>query len=238
MLEAARLLRVRLTAAAAELLEVAVDDLVLQDGQVAPVGAEQRAVPLAEVVRFALAKESRGAGEDAARALDGLHEDVRFQAEGESFPFGTTIAVVAIDRETGHPRVERYVSVDDVGNVVHPLLVEAQLIGGAVQGLGETLWEVVAYDPDGQLLTGSLMDYAAPKASWLPTFELDRTVTPSPNNPLGAKGVGEAGTVHAPPAVANAVMDALRPFGVEPLDLPLTGQKLWRIIQFGGRGVR
>lgn len=238
MLEAVRQLRERLTVLAAELLEVAVDDLVFRDGHVAPIGAEQRAVPLAEVVRFALDQESRVDGDDATRSLEGLHEEVRFQAAGESFPFGTTIVVVSIDRETGYPRVERYVSVDDVGNVVHPLFVEAQLIGGAVQGLGETLWEVVAYDHDGQLLTGSLMDYAAPKADWLPTFELDRTVTPSPNNPLGAKGVGEAGTVHAPPAVANAVMDALRPFGVEPLDLPLTAQKLWRIIQLGGHGVR
>lgn len=236
MLEAVRLLRARLAALAAELLEVAVDDLVFQDGQVAPVGAEQRAVSLAEVVTFALAKESRG--EEDARTPAGLHEEVRFQADGESFPFGTTIVVVAIDRETGRPTVERFVSVDDVGHVINPRFVEGQLIGGAVQGLGETLWEVVAYGADGQLLTGSLMDYAAPKAGWLPTFELDRTVTPSPNNPLGVKGVGEAGTVHTPPAVANAVMDALRPFGVEPLDLPLTAQKLWRIIHDGGQGVR
>jgi carbon-monoxide dehydrogenase large subunit len=146
--------------------------------------------------------------------------------------------VVAIDRDTGVPTIERFVSVDDVGNVVNPVLVEGQLIGGAVQGIGETLWEEVAFDASGQPLSGTLMEYAAPRAEWLPHFELARTVTPSPNNPLGVKGVGEAGTVHAAPAIANAVMDALRPFGVEPLDLPITPQKIWRIIHLGGAGIR
>jgi aerobic carbon-monoxide dehydrogenase large subunit len=146
--------------------------------------------------------------------------------------------VVSIDRDTGRPTIERFVAVDDCGNVINPLLVEGQLIGGAAQGIGETLWERIVYDANGQLLTGSLMDYAAPRAEQLPFFEMDRTVTPSPRNPLGAKGVGEAGTVSAPPAVANAVMDALRPFGVEPLDLPLTDEKLWRVIHDGGKGIR
>ena len=135
-------------------------------------------------------------------AVEGLEATVQFQADGESFPFGTTIVVVAIDRDTGVPTIERFVSVDDVGNVVNPVLVEGQLIGGAVQGIGETLWEEVAFDGSGQPLSGTLMEYAAPRAEWLPHFELDRTVTPSPNNPLGVKGVGEAGTVHAAPTIA------------------------------------
>lgn len=170
--------------------------------------------------------------------VDGIQETVKFHADGDLFPFGTTIAIVSIDRETGTPLIERFISVEDVGYVVNPLLVEGQLIGGLVQSVGETLWEQVVYDKDGQLVSGTLMDYAVPHAQWLPPFELDRTTTPSPNNPLGAKGVGEAGTVHAPPAVANAVMDALRPFDVEPLDLPLTTEKLWRVIHFGGLGIR
>ena len=122
--------------------------------------------------------------------------------------------------------------------VVNPRLVAGQLIGGAVQCNGEGFQEQVAYDADGQLLSNTLMEYAAPHAEWLPNFELERTTTPTPRNPLGAKGVGEAGTVHAPPAVTNAVMDALRPFGVEPLDPPLTAEKLWRVMHEGGRGIR
>ena len=117
----------------------------------------------------------------------------QFQSGGESFPFGTAIAVVAIDRDTGRPTIERFVAVDDCGNVVNPLLVEGQLIGGAVQGIGETLWERVVYDANGQLLTGSLMDYAAPRAEQLPVFEMDRTVTPSPRNPLGCQGGRRSG---------------------------------------------
>lgn len=112
------------------------------------------------------------------------------------------------------------------------------MIGGAVQGISETLWEQVTYNEEGQLLSSTLMDYAVPRAEWLPTFELECTTTPTPRNVLGAKGVGEAGTVHAPPAVANAAMDALRPFEVEPLDLPLTAEKLWRVINYGGHGIR
>jgi carbon-monoxide dehydrogenase large subunit len=234
--QAATEVRERLVRAAVRLLEVEPADLVIREGTIGPAGVPGRALPLGEVI--ATARDMSGAEGEDAGATDGLSATTRFQADGESFPFGTAIAVVAIDRDTGRPTVERFVAVDDCGNVVNPRLVEGQLIGGAVQGLGETLWEQVVYDEQGQLLTGSLMDYAAPRAEQLPFFELDRTVTPSPRNPLGAKGVGEAGTVSAPPAVANAVMDALRPFGVEGLDLPLTDEKLWRVIHEGGQGIR
>jgi carbon-monoxide dehydrogenase large subunit len=234
--QAAVEVRNRLIQAAARLLEVEPSDLTIHEGTIGPAGVPGRALPLGEVI--AAAREMAIANGEELPAGNGLSATAQFQAAGESFPFGTAVAVVAIDRDTGRPTIERFVAVDDCGNVVNPLLVEGQLIGGAVQGIGETLWERVVYDENGQLLTGSLMDYAAPRAEQLPSFEMDRTVTPSPRNPLGAKGVGEAGTVSAPPAVANAVMDALRPFGVEPLDLPLTDEKLWRVIHDGGKGIR
>jgi carbon-monoxide dehydrogenase large subunit len=227
--EASLEIRQKLLEAAADMLEVSPDDLTLHDGPIGPAGVPSRAVSIQDVVSAYLAAQAQDETSSDA-AAEGVEATVQFKADGESYPFGTTIIVVSIDLDTGVPTIERFVSVDDVGNVVNPSLVEGQLIGGAVQGLGEALWEEVAYDESGQLLSGSLMEYAAPRAGWVPQFELERTVTPSPNNPLGVKGVGEAGTVHAPPAVANAIMDALRPFGVPPLDLPITPQKIWRVI--------
>jgi carbon-monoxide dehydrogenase large subunit len=235
--QAARQVREQLLVSAGEALEASTADLVVANGRITVAGATERSIALADAVRRAVAHD-RGAADGGAGEDDGIHVALQYQGDGETFPFGTTVVVVAIDRDTGHPTIERYVSVDDCGEVVNPRLVEGQLIGGAVQGIGEALWEQVVYDADGQLLSSTLMEYAAPHAEWLPTFELERTTTPTPRNLLGAKGVGEAGTVHAPPAVTNAVMDALRPFGVEPLDLPLTAEKLWRVIHQGGRGIR
>ena len=137
--------------------------------------------------------------------------------------------------ETGQVTVKRFIGVDDVGNVINPLLLEGQLHGGIAQGIAQALWEEIVYDDAGQLLSGSLMDYAAPKADGLPAFELDRTVTPTPVNPLGAKGVGEAGCVGAPQAVVNAVVDALSSFGVTHIDMPLRPEKIWVLIHQGGR---
>jgi carbon-monoxide dehydrogenase large subunit len=234
---AAREVRDTLLAMAGELLEAAPEDLVIMDGRIAIAGTPERAVAIVDAVRRH-GERHGGDEQGAAGAVGDIHASVHYQGEGETFPFGTTVVVVAIDRDTGRPSIERYVSVDDCGTVVNPRLVEGQLIGGAVQGIGETLWEQVVYNSDGQLLSSTLMEYAVPHAEWLPSCELERTTTPTPRNPLGAKGAGEAGTVHAPPAVANAVMDALRPFDVEPLDLPLTDEKLWRVIQHGGQGIR
>jgi carbon-monoxide dehydrogenase large subunit len=213
---------------AAELLEAAVADLELEHGAVRPRDLPGRALPFSAIVQAYLAKEGG----------EGITATVRFQPTAESSPFGTTIAVVAIDPETGEPSIERYVSVVDVGNVINPLLVEGQLAGGIVQGMGEALWEQVVYDRSGQLLSGTLTDYSAPRAHWLPEFELSRTVTPSPHNPLGVKGAGEAGAVHAPAAIANAIADALRPFGVQSLDLPLTAEKIWSVIHGRDAGPR
>jgi carbon-monoxide dehydrogenase large subunit len=154
------------------------------------------------------------------------------------FPFGTHVAVVEVDPETGDVQFRRYVAVDDCGNVINPMLVEGQVHGGIAQGVAQALYEEVVYDENGQLLSGSLMDYAVPKAAMMPLMELDRTVTPTPVNPLGVKGVGEAGTIGSTPAVVNAVLDALAPFGVKHIDMPLRPEKIWRAIQEakGGQG--
>src|SRR5438477_253679 len=161
----------------------------------------------------------------------GLDATRFFEPSNFTFPFGTHVCVVEIDEETGEPKIAKYVAVDDCGNVINPLLVEGQVHGGLVQGIAQALYEEVVYDENGQLLTGSLMDYAIPRAHDFPEFELDRTVTPSPVNPLGLKGVGEAGTIGSTPAVVNAVVDALAPFGITHIDMPVRSEKIWRILK-------
>ena len=142
-----------------------------------------------------------------------LDETAYYDAPNCTWPFGTHIAIVEVDAETGHVELVRYIAVDDVGKKINPLIVDGQLHGGIAQGVGQALWEHAVYNADGQLLSGSMLDYALPRASWLPSFELDETVTPSPVNPLGIKGVGEAGAIASTPAVVNAVVDALVPWG-------------------------
>jgi carbon-monoxide dehydrogenase large subunit len=138
---------------------------------------------------------------------------------------------VEIDSDTGEVKIDKYVGVDDCGNVINPMLVEGQIHGGIAQSVGQALYEEVIYNEDGQLVTGSLMDYGPPKAAQVPEFVLERTCTPSPVNPLGVKGVGEAGTIGATPAIVNAVCDALRPLGVTHIDMPLRPEKVWRAMQ-------
>ena len=167
----------------------------------------------------------------------GLSATYFFEPKNFTFPFGTHIAVVEVDRETGDIKFLRYVAVDDCGKVINPMLVDGQVHGGIVQSIGQALYEEVVYDEQGQLLTGTLMDYALPRASHVPEFELDRTETPSPVNPLGVKGVGEAGTIGATPAIVNAVVDALSPFGVRHLDMPIKPENVWRIINNDSRTV-
>jgi carbon-monoxide dehydrogenase large subunit len=151
----------------------------------------------------------------------GLSATYFFEPENFTFPFGTHICVVEIDKDTGDIHLQKYVAVDDCGKQINPLLVEGQIHGGIVQSIGQALYEEVVYDENGQLMTGTLMDYALPKAAMIPHLELDSTETPSPVNPLGAKGVGEAGTIGATPAIVGAVVDALSPYGVRHLDMPL-----------------
>jgi carbon-monoxide dehydrogenase large subunit len=152
-----------------------------------------------------------------------------------TFPFGAHIVVTEVDRETGAIDLKRYVAVDDCGTMINPLIVDGQVHGGVVQGLGQALWEQAVYDDSGQLVTGELMDYAIPKASMIPWIESEHTETPSPVNPLGVKGVGEAGTIGCSPAVVNSVVDALSPLGVRHIDMPLSPEKIWKLVQAGGR---
>src|ERR1051325_11426310 len=160
----------------------------------------------------------------------GLSATYFFEPKNFTFPFGTHVCVVEIDQDTGETKIIKYVAVDDCGKVINPLLVDGQVHGGIVQSIGQALYEEVVYDEQGQLVTGELMDYALPKASQMPWFETDRTETPSPVNPLGVKGVGEAGTIGATPAIVNAVVDALAPYGVTHIDMPIRPEKVWKLI--------
>src|SRR6476660_1270547 len=160
----------------------------------------------------------------------GLSATSFYEPKNFTFPFGTHIAVVEIDRETGEIDFQRYVAVDDCGKQINPMLVHGQVHGGIVQSIGQALYEEVVYDESGQLVTGTLMDYALPKAAMIPHLELDRTETPSPVNPMGVKGVGEAGTIGATPAIVGAIVDALSPFGVRHLDMPVRPEAVWKII--------
>jgi carbon-monoxide dehydrogenase large subunit len=207
---------------AAGQLEAVIDDVVPVEGGFAVTGAPARRVTWKEVADVACG----GSGDSI-----GLEAREMFDPKREMWPFGTHVAVVRIDRETGRVDVERIVAVDDCGNVVNPLIVEGQVHGGIAQAVGQALVEQVVYDPSGQLMTGSLGDYAVPRAGDMPPMVLDHTVTPTPFNPLGAKGVGEAGTNGCPPAIANAVVDALSPLGIKHLDVPFTSQRVWEAIQ-------
>jgi carbon-monoxide dehydrogenase large subunit len=217
----------RMKRVAAHLLEVEPAEMEFANARFYPTGVPARSVSFAEVVAAAY---------DAARLPDdlapGLAEEERYSPP-VTYPYGTHIAAVSIDRDTGRLNVEAFVAVDDAGVIVNPLLAEAQIVGGVTQGFGQALFEAMVYDSDGTLLTGALADYAVPRASDLPTFVIGETCTPAPGNTLGTKGLGESGTVGAPPALANAALDALLGAGVEiqQVDFPLSSEKLWRAIQ-------
>jgi aerobic carbon-monoxide dehydrogenase large subunit len=215
---------------AAHLLEAGEADLEFDAGHFAVRGFPARTLSLADVTRVAYRGAQIPAGMDPGLEAARVYDPPDF-----TIPFGVYVAVVDVSPETGEVTIERFIGVDDVGNVINPLLLEGQLHGGIAQGIAQALWEEIVYDDGGQLLSGSLMDYAAPRADRLPAFELDRTVTPTPVNPLGAKGVGEAGCVGAPQAVVNAVMDALAPFGVTHIDMPLRPEKVWAAMREEGR---
>jgi aerobic carbon-monoxide dehydrogenase large subunit len=211
---------------AAHLLEAAPEDIEFKNGRFSVKGAPDRGKAFSEVSLAAYLAHSMPQGMEP-----GLEETTFYDPSNFTFPFGTHIAVVEVDVATGKTELLRYVAVDDVGNVINPMIVDGQLHGGIAQGAAQALWEWATYDDNGQLLTGSLMDYGVPKADQLPKYETDRTVTPSPVNPLGVKGAGEAGTIASTPAVANAVLDALSPFGITHLDIPLTPAKVWQAVQ-------
>ena len=197
-------------AIAANLLEASPDDVVQTEGGFAVAGVPERSVDWRRLAGAAYGKGTPAGMEP------GLHETAFFDPNREAWGFGAHVALVRIDAETGALTLEKLVLVDDIGVVLNPMIVEAQVHGGLAQGLGEVLSEHMVFDENGQPRTGTLMDYAVPRASTMPPLVVGETETPNPFNPLGVKGVGEAGTNGAPPAVANAVMDALSPLGIRP----------------------
>ncbi len=211
---------------AAHMLEASPDDIEIVGAEYRVKGSTDKKRTLQEIA-FAL-----DLAFDAPAGMEPyLDETAYYDTPNCTWPFGTHIAIVEVDEETGETELKRYVAVDDVGKKINPMIVDGQLHGGIAQGVGQALWEQAVYSDEGQLLSGSLMDYALPRASWLPSFELDETVTPSPVNPIGVKGVGEAGCIASTAAVANAVNDALAPLGIGHLDMPFTAQTVWRAIQ-------
>jgi carbon-monoxide dehydrogenase large subunit len=166
----------------------------------------------------------------------GLEETTFWDPTNFTFPNSAHLAQVEIDPNTGEVTVTRYYAVDDVGNVINPLIVRGQVVGGIAQGVGQALWESGIYSAEGQLLTGSFLDYAMPRADGFPRLVVDRTETPAPSNPLGVKGAGEMGTITATVTTANAVMDALAPLGIEHLEMPLTAEKIYNAIQSANGG--
>ncbi len=214
---------------AAHLLEAAPEDVALRDGRFTVAGTD-RGVAWSQVARTAYQSRALPPGLEP-----GFSETAAFTPPAVTFPNGCHLCEVEIDVETGAVRVIRYSVVDDVGRMINPMLVKGQIHGGIVQGLGQGLGEVLAYDETGQLLAGSLMDYALPRADEMPLFDVDSHEVPTKVNPLGAKGVGEAGTVGALPALLNAVNHALAPLGVRHLDMPLTPERVWHAIRNGSR---
>lgn len=221
---AAAAVRERARALAAELLEAAAEDVEVADG-----GFTVRGVPGAHVGWDALAATAAGRGEELREALD-------VPQDGSTFPFGAHVSVVEVDTATGHVRPLRHVAVDDCGRVLHPGIVEGQQHGGIAQGMSQALWEQFVYDAAGQPLTSSLADYQVPTAADTISFEATGTQTPTPLNELGAKGIGESGTIGSTPAVQSAVVDALRHLGVRHVDIPCTPQRVWAAVRAAGDG--
>jgi carbon-monoxide dehydrogenase large subunit len=215
---AAERVRARLQALAASVLEAAAPDIVLEAGRAHVRGLAQRGVTLAELARLAYSPPRGGVPGELG---PGLSATIYFDPPGPTFSGAVHVAAVEVDTATGRVRVRRYVVVEDCGPVVNPTIVEGQIHGAVAQGLGEALQEAIVYDTDGQLLTGTLMDYAVPKADDVPAFEVGHLETPSPLMPGGVKGMGEGGTIGAPAALANAVADAVRPLGVRITALPI-----------------
>ena len=222
-------LREKLAAIAGHLMTEDPSKLVFADKRITA-RISKKSIAFGEVVGAAYAAKTL-----PPQMEPGLEATTFFEPTNFTFPFGAHICVVELDAETGDVRLQKYVSVDDCGNVLNPLLVDGQVHGGIAQSVGQALLEEAVYDEQGQLITGELMDYAIPRASDLPWLETARTVTPSPVNPLGLKGVGEAGTIGATPALVNAVVDALSPLGVRHVDLPVKRTRVWQILQKAGR---
>jgi aerobic carbon-monoxide dehydrogenase large subunit len=207
------------------------DDVEYKNGKIQVKGDPSRTMTTPEAGFLAFMGDNLPPGLEP-----GLDATRRFEPPNFVFPFGTHVCVVEVDAQSGQVEVVQYLAVDDCGRLINPMIVEGQVHGGIAQGLSQALFEEVVYDDNGQLLTGTLMDYAIPHAEQVPHYELDHTVTPTTVNPLGVKGIGEAGTIGSTPAVANAVIDALAPFGVVHIDMPLRPEKLWAAMHHAGNG--
>jgi carbon-monoxide dehydrogenase large subunit len=214
---------------AAGLLEVSPEDMEWSDGRWSVRGDPDQGKNIAEIALATFAAHNLPDGVEPS-----LDSDATYDPDNFSFPHGTHLCAVEVDTETGMVKIRSYVAVDDIGHVINPLIVDGQVHGGLAQGIAQALYEEAAYDSSGNLITASLADYLIPSAADLPTFTIARTETPSTGNPLGVKGVGEAGTIASTPAVVNAVIDALRPFGVTDVPMPCTPERVWRAIQQGG----
>src|SRR5262244_1514444 len=226
---AAAEVRRKALAVAADQLEAAPEDLTLEDGRITVRGTPGRGLALGDVAAIATAPRP---GYALPGSMDpGLEASGYVHVPQSTYSNGAHAAVVEVDADTGTVRILRYVAVDDCGTMINPMVVEGQIHGGIAHGIGNALLEEIVYDAAGQLATGTLMDYALPRAADLPPLEVHHVITPSPLNPLGVKGAGEGGTLPAPAAIANAVADALHPRGVEPTEMPLTRERLWRRIQ-------
>jgi carbon-monoxide dehydrogenase large subunit len=210
---------------ASHLLEAAIEDMDYADGKFFVKGSPDRHKTIQDIALLANVAWNLPQGMEPGLEASSFYDPPNF-----TYPFGAHVAVVDVDPETGHVRLRRYVAVDDCGPQINPVIVEGQVHGGIVQGIGQALWEEAVYDQNGQLLTGSLADYAIPRADRLPDIEVLSTVTPSPHHPLGVKGIGEAGTIASTCTVYNAVIDALQPLGVESIQMPLTPERVWRAI--------
>jgi carbon-monoxide dehydrogenase large subunit len=210
---------------AAEELEASPEDLQLdlEQGHFHVAGSPQPALSWADLAHRL----------DTSGRLGELQIETDFTPERPTFPFGAHVAVVEVDRETGRVELKRHVAVDDAGRIINPLVLEGQVHGGVAAGIGQALFEEIAYDEDGNPVTSNLVTYCMPGATELPSFETVEMQTPTPVNALGVKGIGEAGTIGATPAVHNAVLDALAPFGVRHLDMPVNGERVWRALQNG-----
>ncbi len=223
---AARKVKEKAKLVAAHLLEAAVEDMDYSDGRFFVKGSPDRGKTIQEIALMANVSWNMPPGVEA-----GLEASMFYDPPNFTYPFGAHLAMVEIDPETGRVDLKRYVAIDDCGPQINPVIVEGQVHGGVVQGFGQALWEEAVYDDNGQLLTGSMLDYAIPRADVLPEIEVLSTVTPSPHHPLGLKGIGEAGTIASTVTVYNAVLDALAPFGVETIQMPMTPERVWRAMQ-------
>jgi CO/xanthine dehydrogenase Mo-binding subunit len=223
---AAEIVAEKMRQIAAHLMEAAPEDLELEEGAWRVKGVPDRFVTVADVA--AAADEGDNLPEGMEPGLTAVHN---FRPEEVTAPFGSHVVMVEIDRDTGRVDIGKYLTVDDCGPIISPQLVQGQVHGGVAQGIAQALFEEVIYDEEGQLLTGSLMDYAVPTPADLPSYETSHTTTPSPRNVLGVKGIGEAATIGSTPAVVNAVIDALSPLGITHLDMPLTPEKVWRAVR-------